>query len=135
MVGQLSKVRNLLAGAGFNMARRGGAILGISGQRLQKLADAQREEARKEALKRRLSDQLYFAEPEQDKSKRRKGGKPKGATHGRDANERATFGSVEGYDRNGLTQRERDSMQPGDDPRRDGVGNHVRDGSSRAEGE
>ena len=109
------------------MAPRGGVILGPTGQRLQKLADANKEAARKasEATKRRLSDQLYYTEEQElVNSKRRRAGKPKGAKHGTDtASERATFGSAEGYDRNGLTQRERDSIQAGDDPRRDGVGN------------
>lgn len=91
---------------------RGGVPLGTAGRRLEKLADQQRQE--RETAKRTLDD-AYFDPPA---NKKRKSGKKKGDTHGRDhGTERVTFGSA-GLETRGKGRR--NSMQD-DDPVRDGV--------------
>lgn len=104
------------------MGPRNGAS--FAGKRLEKLAEKQQKAvdqalAQQAASKKRTPEQEYYGE--EDQRKKRKG-KPKGATHGRSA-ERETFGSADLHiDSRSLSAAEKASLQPGDDPVRDGVG-------------
>lgn len=86
--------------------------------RLQKLQQQMQAE-----VKRKMDEAAANEEETLGSKRRRRSGKPKGATHGRDnAPQRTTFGSEEMFDTRGLSTSQIRSLQPGDNPQRDGVG-------------
>lgn len=124
MSGRVGKV-----GQGAMAQTRGGRS--YVGLRLEKHQQEQLAKKQQEGLKRNL-DEAAFDAP--DLQRKKKSGKKKGDTHGRDADPRATFGSADLIDTRGLSASQIKSLQLRDDPQVPGIGDRYAANAPAQEG-